>query len=194
VAELGAVAPASWCRTPTNRQGPLPQTLRGFCSIPQQDTDIAPCFRFLHMDPLLPLIQLRPVNTADLPFLINLRRLTMGPHLEAAGIELDEQEMLARIHSHFDSGQIIESAGEAIGLLKVVRETRTWTVVQVQILPAWQNQGVGTRLVAETIADASKFGAEVVLSVLKVNKARRLYERLGFSVISESDSAYTMRT
>ncbi len=118
----------------------------------------------------------------------------MGPHLKAAGIELDEQEMLARVRSHFDSGQIIELAGEAIGLLKVVRETGTWTVVQVQMLPAWQNQGVGTRLIAETIADASKVGAEVVLSVLKVNKARRLYERLGFSVISESDSAYTMRT
>ena len=146
------------------------------------------------MDPLLHLIQRRPVNAADLPFLINLRRLTMGPHLKAAGIELDDEEMLARIHSHFDSGQIIELAGEAIGLLKVVRETRTWTVVQVQILPAWQNQGVGTRLIAETIADARKVGADVVLSVLKVNKARRLYERLGFSVISESDSAYTMRT
>ena len=117
----------------------------------------------------------------------------MGPHLEAAGIELDEQEMLARIHSHFESGQIIELACELIGLLKVVREMRTWTVLQVQLLPAWQNQGIGARLIAETITDARKDGADVVLSVLKVNKARRLYERLGFSVISESDGAYTMQ-
>ena len=151
-------------------------------------------FRLPHMDPFLHPIQRRPVNTADLPFLINLRRLTMGPHLEAAGIELDEQEMLARIHSHFESGQIIELACELIGLLKVVREMRTWTVLQVQLLPAWQNQGIGARLIAETITDARKDGADVVLSVLKVNKARRLYERLGFSVISESDGAYTMRT
>lgn len=118
----------------------------------------------------------------------------MGPHLEAAGIEQDEQGMWARIHSDFDSGQIIELGGEAIGLLKVVREMRTWTLVQVQLLPAWQNQGIGARLLAETIADARAAGADVVLSVLKVNKARHLYERLGFSVITETDHAYTMRT
>ena len=148
----------------------------------------------LPMDPIPHPIECRPVNTADLPFLLNLRRLTMGPHLEAAGIELDEQGMLARIHSHFDDAQIIELAGEAIGLLKVVREMRTWTVVQVQLLPAWQNLGIGARLIAETITDARKVRADVVLSVLKVNKARRLYERLGFSVISETNHAYTMRT
>jgi GNAT superfamily N-acetyltransferase len=146
------------------------------------------------MDPFVHLIQRRPVNTADLPFLIDLRRLTMGPHFEAAGIELDEHGMLARIQSHFDSGQIIELAGEAIGLLKVVREMPSWTVLQVQLLPAWQNRGIGARLIAQTIADARKVGADVVLSVLKVNKARRLYERLGFLVIAESDVAYTMRT
>ena len=117
----------------------------------------------------------------------------MGPHLEAAGIAQDEQGMLARIHGDFESGKIIESAGHSIGLLKVVKEVGTWTLVQVQVLPAWQGQGIGARLLAETIVDAKREGAAVVLSVLKVNKARRLYERLGFLVISESDHAYSMR-
>lgn len=102
--------------------------------------------------------------------------------------------MWTRIHSDFASGKIIECAGKANGLLKVVRETRTWTLVQVQLLPEWQNQGIGARLLADTVADARAAGAVVVLSVLKVNKARRLYERLGFSVTSETDHAYTMRT
>lgn len=118
----------------------------------------------------------------------------MGPHLDAAGIAQDERAMWARIHSDFECAQIIESAGTAIGLLKVVRELRTWTLVQVQLLPEWQNQGIGARLLTETVADAKAAGASVVLSVLKVNKARRLYERLGFLVVSETDHAYTMRT
>ena len=43
------------------------------------------------------------------------------------------------------------------------------------------------------IADARKAGVDVVLSVLKANPARSLYERLGFLVEGEDSHEYFMR-
>lgn len=47
-------------------------------------------------------------------------------------------------------------------------------------------------LLQSLIAEARGAGASLRLSVLKANPAKRLYEPLGFAVISQSESAYEM--
>lgn len=139
------------------------------------------------------LLSLRPATAADLPFLMALRRSAMTPHLQAAGIAQDEAGMLERVLVDFEGARIIEFAGGAIGLLKMVKDERVWEIVQIQLLPEWQGLGIGAHLLSQVLAEAADAKAAVLLSVLKVNKARRLYERLGFSVISEDESYYSMR-
>jgi ribosomal protein S18 acetylase RimI-like enzyme len=41
--------------------------------------------------------------------------------------------------------------------------------------------------------EARRSGKPVALQVLKVNPARRLYERLGFSVTGENETLYFMK-
>jgi len=61
------------------------------------------------------------------------------------------------------------------------------------VLPKFRNQGIGTRLI-ETLLDAiaEKGFHQVSLSVLKTNPAARLYRRIGFHTVSETDDEYIM--
>jgi ribosomal protein S18 acetylase RimI-like enzyme len=61
------------------------------------------------------------------------------------------------------------------------------------LLPAYRHQGIGTALLSHLIADAAATYPALSLSVSSDNPAIRLYQRLGFAVISESGNSLTMR-
>jgi GNAT superfamily N-acetyltransferase len=63
----------------------------------------------------------------------------------------------------------------------------------VDLRPAFQNRGVGSIILNRLLANAAAKGKPVELSVLKNNPARRLYDRLGFAVVSEDEMKYFMR-
>ena len=64
----------------------------------------------------------------------------------------------------------------------------------IEVLPEYQNQGVGTALIKSILDEAHPTGQPVGLQVLKVNPARSLYERLGFLTTGETATHYMMRT
>jgi ribosomal protein S18 acetylase RimI-like enzyme len=59
--------------------------------------------------------------------------------------------------------------------------------------PALQGQGIGMLVIQQVLDEAKRSGKPVVLQVLKVNPARRLYERLGFSATGENETHYFMK-
>ena len=137
-------------------------------------------------------ISRRKATPADVPFLIELRRKTMSAHLLASGVVQSEEEHAQRVLAHFESAEILLRGPEPIGLLKVVRDGRKWKLVQVQLCPSCQGQGLGTDLLAQLVSEADVADAELRLSVLKANPARRVYERLGFTVASEKAHSFEM--
>jgi len=65
-------------------------------------------------------------------------------------------------------------------------------VAELHVMPAWRGRGIGAALLrcAETEAQRRGF-AELTLTTLTSNPARRLYERQGYAVIAErTDPAY----
>lgn len=137
-------------------------------------------------------LRLRAAVEDDLPFLLQLRLQTMNEHLIASGASVSSEVHLQRVQARFECAQIVTLEDRPIGLLKAVREGPCWELMQIQISPPLQGQGLGRRLVQQVIDDARKAGASLKLSVLKKNPARRLYERLGFTVVAEHDRAYDM--
>ncbi|PFH19355.1 MULTISPECIES: GNAT family N-acetyltransferase [Burkholderia] len=137
-----------------------------------------------------PIIRLRPASLADLPFLLRLRRLTMTPHLQRAGVPTDDHTHDQRIRAHFEDASIICEGADAteIGLLKVTRAAHEWHVHQIQLLPDRQGQGIGQAVLSELLAEATRANMAVSLGVLHGNPARRLYERLGFRFVSETET------
>lgn len=54
------------------------------------------------------------------------------------------------------------------------------------LLPEFQGRGIGTKLIQAVMGEAAGLGLPLRLQVLKANRARRLYERLGFHVYAET--------
>ena len=138
------------------------------------------------------MLTFRPATEFDIPFLLDLRQQTMNEHLAAAGMDPSEDEQLDRILTSFDSAQIVRQHGIPMGLIKVLRQPMQWELIQIQLLPRFQKQGIGSQLMARLVQEARAMGVALKLSVLKTNPARRLYERMGFVVIAETTHAYAM--
>ena len=63
----------------------------------------------------------------------------------------------------------------------------------IYITPAMQRKGIGTCVVQELLDLARHQSQAVTLSVMKINPAVRLYERLGFRTIREDEHKLYMR-
>lgn len=139
-----------------------------------------------------PSVLLRPATAADIPYLLELRRQTMTAHQLASGVEASEQERHERVQYRFDCAQIIELDARPVGTFKVTRDGLDWHLVQIQLTPSLQGQGIGAALIRQLMVEARAAGASLRLNVLHANPARRLYERLGFRITSEGEHDYVM--
>lgn len=99
---------------------------------------------------------------------------------------------MQRVMQSLEIAQIIEQAGQAIGVLKVLRDGVQWELYQIQLLPQFQGQGIGAQIIGSLIAEARTAGVGLRLGVLRANPARKLYERLGFVVVSEKEHGCEM--
>lgn len=138
-------------------------------------------------------VERRPASEADIPFLLELRRRTMDDYLRASGADASENAHRERLLYRFDCAELLLVDGEPVGLLKVDRGEREWKLIQIQLSPAVQGKGIGAQVLNELIDAARQAGVDMVLSVLKANPARRLYERLGFVIEAEDAHEFFMR-
>ena len=83
--------------------------------------------------------------------------------------------------------QIILSNGGAVGRMVVNRDTKEILLVDIALLPAHRNAGIGTVLLQRLLSEAAAAGKPLRLSVIKGQRAFRLYQRLGFKKTGESD-------
>jgi ribosomal protein S18 acetylase RimI-like enzyme len=134
---------------------------------------------------------LRPATKADADWLFAVRRTTMREYVEdmfgvwddnAQRLRFGDPQELANI-------QVIVCDGEDAGLLHVERDRANIFLANIQILPVFQGRSLGTAVIRSILAEAEASGRPVRLQVLRINQAaRRLYERLGFAVLNETDS------
>jgi 8-oxo-dGTP diphosphatase len=96
---------------------------------------------------------------------------------------------------HFcpERSQIVIVEGQDVGVLRLELGSDEWFLDVLEILPEWQGKGIGTYVIQAMLADASECQKPVALQVLKVNPAKRLYERLGFRKVGETPTHVEMR-
>jgi ribosomal protein S18 acetylase RimI-like enzyme len=141
------------------------------------------------------MVVLRAATEQDKEFLYALLKATMREYVE----ELwgwDEAWQRAHFLEHVDPArsQIVVLDGVDIGVLTLEERQTEVFLGQIYILPAYQNQGIGTRLIRSVLDDAFAQELPVALRVLKSNpSARRLYERLGFEESDETETHHIMR-
>ncbi len=108
------------------------------------------------------------------------------------GMAVDEQAHLQRIRYHWDDARIVLIDDAPAGLLKVHHDEQGWYVIQIQVVPSRQGQGLGSRLLGSVLQRADDGGQQVRLYVIRSNPARRLYERLGFRICERGEHVFLM--
>ena len=88
--------------------------------------------------------------------------------------------------------QILVVDGQDAGVASVEQRAEEYFVASIAVAPSWQRRGLGTAVIRDVQAQAAHERKPVRLQVLKVNPARRLYERLGFAVTSETVTHYQL--
>ena len=94
--------------------------------------------------------------------------------------------------ARFDELNIIEFDQVPVGSISVRRQVGELFLASIEIAPDFQKRGIGTQLLLKLLGEADRVKKPVRLRVLKVNPARRLYARLGFEVLQEDETHYTM--
>ena len=134
----------------------------------------------------------RKALETDIDYLLQLRKETMSEHLINSGIISNDEDQLLRINYLFDQAKIVMLNNENVGLLKLDEKENRIEIVQIQIDPKFQKKGIGKQIIEAVIKNALAQNKELVLSVLKANPAKELYERLGFKIIGEDEFSFMM--
>ncbi len=142
-------------------------------------------------------LDLQPVRTEDEPFLFELYASTRSDEMALVGWDKPQQEAFLRMQfkaqrssyaMQFPNAdyRIIVHDGRAAGRLIVDRSGDDILLIDVALLPEFRNAGVGSALMRQVMAEAARAGKALKLHVEKMNRARHLYDRLGFSTISDN--------
>lgn len=149
-------------------------------------------------------LSFRPAEDSDWPFvraLFETARIDAG--LLAAWPDevrrpfLDQQFHFQTVHyarAYPEADRwLVRAGGQPIGRMILSRKLQQWWIVDIALVPAWRGLGIGTLLVQAIQAGARAASADCVrLTVDMQNPARRLYERLGFTIEQECIPALAM--
>jgi len=142
-------------------------------------------------------ISFRDAKEEDFEFLFALHRSTMREYVAATWGSWDERDQRRRFGSPRearDGLRIIRFEGVDVGALRCRQRGVDTFLVSIEVLPKYQSKGIGSVVIEDLIEAGSRAGGGVELTVLKANeRARRLYERLGFVTTSENDERHFMR-
>jgi len=137
-------------------------------------------------------ITLRPVAPDDYDFLVEVYGSTRAEEL--ALVPWTAEQQLAFVRSQFAAQQdhyakkypaashdIIMSDDRPVGRLYVARLDQEIRIVDITLLPAERNAGIGSYLIRQLLDEANRSGKITRIYVEEFNPSLRLFERLNFS-------------
>lgn len=137
------------------------------------------------------LYKLRQATTEDCRLLFRLQKL------DGAQFNQGDTEQIVKFKEYEsafnpDEIQVICIDDEPVGRLRVVRSDDLY-LGGIQILPEYRGKGVGTAVLQDLINESKNTSKKIRLEVFHHNyPAIKLYEKMGFKVISENEQQKIM--
>jgi len=100
-------------------------------------------------------------------------------------MQFNAQDRHYRLHYGDAQFLVIESGGKPVGRLIVHRGAEEIRIVDISLLPDARGGGIGGDIFKALFSEAAAGGFRVSIHVEKENRARRLYERLGFTQVAD---------
>ena len=131
--------------------------------------------------------ELRPAQEADVEQIAELRAVTLRPDLERLG-RYDDHRARQRLRDGFtvEHTLVIEVEGEFAGCIALRPADDAYWLEHFYIDPRLQGRGIGSAVLAKQLERCDRELAVVRVNVLHGSKARRLYERHGFTIVTET--------
>jgi len=106
----------------------------------------------------------------------------------------DEERIILRFAESFDPGQIhiLTATGTNIGWMQVSETEDEIHLDQLHLIESARNMRIGSGLIRELQDRANGSGKALALNVIHGNRARELYERLGFRVAEGDEEKVRM--
>jgi len=137
-------------------------------------------------------IALRPVGPDDQEFLFNVYASTRAD--EMALVPWTDEQRLAFVQwqftaqqdhyaKHYPNGNfdIIIADDRQVGRLYVARLDEEIRIIDITLLPAARNAGIGSYLIKQLIDEADRIGRMTRIYVEEFNPSLNLFKRLGFT-------------
>jgi ribosomal protein S18 acetylase RimI-like enzyme len=107
----------------------------------------------------------------------------------------DEADQAARFRTTSDLTliEVITVDGRDAGVLQVKRRAGEVYLENIEIAPDFQGAGLGSAVIGDLMREAHGRGVPLTLQVNRANRARRLYERLGFVETGQTETHHLMR-
>ncbi len=148
-------------------------------------------------------VSLRTIIPEDEPFLFEVYASTRREELAQWGLGAAEQTALLKMQfnaqrmayaAQYEDAEhkIIQLDGKDIGRIMIDRSADAVHLIDISLLTEHRNTGIGGALIRGLLLEAAAAHKPVQLYVLKTNRARRLYERLGFRIIGDTGMHFTM--
>ena len=135
---------------------------------------------------------------SDLHFLFEVSTQAMLPVRKARqpNLERNREKDFKEYSKKFIPGkiQVIQWKGIDVGRLRVVRSSSKIYIGGIQILPKFQNKGIGSAIFKDLIQEAKDSKIPIKLKVAMVNKvAKKFYEKLDFVKVGEKGADWMMK-
>lgn len=145
----------------------------------------------------------RPATPEDEKFLLQVYKSSRGDDLRGLGWEegrisefLDMQFEAQRRFLDNDhknaTDEIVLVEEKPAGRLLVDRRDDEIRCIDLGLLPAYRNRGIGTLIIRDLQAEAGAAAKSLRLQVIRFNRAVNLLERLGFVRTSETGTHFQM--
>ncbi len=142
-------------------------------------------------------VGLRPLRAADAPFALRVYAATRAEELAPVPWSDEQKEAFVAMQfaaqsdhyaQHYAgmTSDVIVVDGEPAGRLLVARWRAEIRIVDIALLPEFRGHGAGGELLAELMDEATEMRKRLSIHVERENRARGLYERLGFRPVGES--------
>lgn len=137
---------------------------------------------------------LRAATVEDSEFIFASYKISLRRYVEWAwGWDEDFQLSGFWKHHPLEEFRVITVGSTRAGAIHVQEQESLNFVRMIFLLPEFQGAGIGSELLRAEVARARELARQLDLKVIKINPAKRLYERLGFTVIGEDNVSYHMR-
>ncbi|MDK2124577.1 GNAT family N-acetyltransferase [Parachitinimonas caeni] len=138
--------------------------------------------------------ELQTTAAADAEQIYQIVKATMYEMAVAVHGSWNEGGARRHTEEHARSGeyQLIRCGREIAGAMLLKRHADHFQLESLYILPPWQKQQIGSRILADIQAEARACQLPVRLRVLSNNPAREFYRHYGFVVVDSTPERFFM--